>query len=134
MMDDDPPLSASGRDRAEHLARLLRSVGITGVHSTDYTRTRSTAQPVSDAAGLAIDLYDPEDMDGLAGRLRATPGIHLVVGHSNTTADLVQALGGEPGEAIAPLEYDRIYVVRVLPGGATGSAVFRYGSPYGGAP
>jgi len=130
MMADDPPLSEAGRGRAAELAGLLATVGLTHVHSTDLLRTRATAQPTSDATGIPIDLYDAADVEGLARRLLATPGTHLVVGHSNTTPELVEALGGEPGEPIAPLEYDRIYLVYVLPDGATGSALFRFGSPY----
>ena len=57
----------------------------------------------------------------------------LVVGHSDTTPELVRALGGDPGEPIVRFEYDRIYVVFVLPGGAAGTAIFRYGSRYAAA-
>ena len=123
----DPPLSEAGTARARALAELLRPADLTHVHSTDYLRTRSTALPVSEATGLPIGLYDPGEQAAFARRLRATAGTHLVVGHSNTVPDLVELLGGEPGEPIADLEYDRVYVVRMLPGGATGSAVFRYG-------
>jgi broad specificity phosphatase PhoE len=130
MMTDDPPLSEAGRERAGELALLLGSVGLTHVYSTDYARTRATALPTSEAAGLPIELYDSEELEGFARRLLATPGTHLVVGHSDTTPELVRALGGDPGEPIARFEYDRIYVVFVLPGGAAGTSLFRYGSPY----
>jgi broad specificity phosphatase PhoE len=133
-MLDDPPLSEAGRARARQLAELLRGVDLTGVHSTDYERTRSTAQPLSAAHGLELEIYDAGDIGALAERLRASPGTHVVVGHSNTGPALVEALGAEPGSPIDALEYDRVYVVVVLPGGATGSAVFRYGSPYRGTP
>jgi broad specificity phosphatase PhoE len=128
MMGDDPPLSAAGLERAVALADLLAHAGLTHVHTTDYQRTRQTAGPVSDATGIALDLYDPADVAALARRLLATPGTHLVVGHSDTTPELVEALGGEPGEPIAALEYDRIYVVRIAPDGTTGSVLFRFGS------
>jgi len=129
MMGDDPPLSAAGFDRAEELSRIMAHAGLTHVHSTDYHRTRQTALPTSEATGIPIDLYDASDVAALARRLLATPGRHLVVGHSNTTPTLVEALGGEPGEPIAALEYDRIYVVYTLPRGTAGSALFRFGSP-----
>jgi len=134
MMGDDPPLSEAGFERAAELADVLASAGITHVHSTDYQRTRQTVLPITEATGLPIDVYDPAEVAGLADRLLATPGTHLVVGHSDTTPELVAALGGEPGEPIAPLEYDRIYLVYVLPGGTTGSSVFRYGRPYDASP
>ena len=130
MLAADPPLSEAGVRRARELAELLRPVGLTHVHSTDYVRTRTTAEPLSEATGIPISIYDPDDVEGFARRLLATPGTHLVVGHSNTTPALAAALGGEAGEPIDEMEYDRIYVVYVLPGGVTGSAVFRYGAPY----
>jgi len=130
----DPPLSEAGARRAEELAEVLGPVRPTHVHSTDYVRTRQTAAPLAEATDLGVELYEPADLAGFARRLRSTPGIHVVVGHSNTTPDLVEELGGSPGDPIDELEYDRIYVVYVLPGGATGSAVFRYGVPYGGSP
>ena len=34
-----------------------------------------------------------------------------MVGHSNTTPALVEALGGDPGSPIESLEYDRLYMV-----------------------
>ena len=129
MMGDDPPLSTAGFERAEQLAETMAHARLTHVHSTDYQRTRQTALPTSEATGIPIDLYDASDVAGLARRLLATPGRHLVVGHSNTTPELVAALGGTPGEPIAALEYDRIYVVYALPGGTLGSALFRFGSP-----
>ena len=134
MMQGDPPLSLQGQDRARRLAELLRAAGLTHVHSTDLVRTRSTAQPVVESTGLPLELYDADDGQGLAERLEATPGVHLVVGHSNTAPALVEALGGDPGEPIEPLEYDRIYVVYVLPDGSAGSALFRFGSPAGAGP
>lgn len=130
----DPPLSEAGMARAQELVELFRSAGLTHIHSTDYARTRDTARAASEALGLDLEIYDAVDIPSFGERLRASPGTHLVVGHSNTGPALVEALGGEAGEPIAPLEYDRAYVVVVLPGGATGSAVFRYGSPYRDGP
>jgi broad specificity phosphatase PhoE len=130
---EDPPLSEAGTARALELVELFRTAGLTHIHSTDYERTRATARPVSEALALELAIYDATDIPSFAERLRASPGTHLVVGHSNTSTALVDALGGESGGPIATLEYDRAYVIVVVPGGATGSAVFRYGSPYLGS-
>lgn len=112
-MDDsrDPPLSETGKARAAELARLLTDAGVTHVWSTDFDRTRSTGRPTAEAGGLEIRFYDASDLKGFAAQLAATPGRHLVVGHSNTTPALVRALGGNPGNLMADSEYDRLYVV-----------------------
>ena len=108
---DDPPISPAGEQRARLIADMLRDAALTHLHTTDYLRTRATAAPVALETGLAPALYDSEGLEEFAARLRATPGRHLVVGHSNTTHDLVAALGGDPGSPIEPDEYDRLYML-----------------------
>ncbi len=125
----DPPISEAGRERASALADILRDAGVTHMHTTDLRRTRQTGAPLAERLGLAFQVYDPKDLPGLAARLRATPGRHLVLGHSNTTPALVAALGGAPGGPIAELEYDRLYVLVITPDGAVTTTLLRYGSP-----
>lgn len=124
---DDPHLSEAGHVRAALLAEMLRDVGLTHIHSTDYLRTRETAEPVAAVAGLEILTYDASDLEGLAASLRALPGRHLIVGHSNTTPELVQALGGEPGEPIESMEYDRLYIL-TLDVESASTVLLRFGS------
>lgn len=125
----DPDLSAEGLERASVLARMLADAGITHIHSTDYRRTRQTGEPLARALGLEIRSYDPRDLPGLAAHLTATPGRHLVLGHSNTTPGAVEALGGDPLGAIDDAEYDRLYIVVPHPAG-TRSTLVRFGTPY----
>jgi 2,3-bisphosphoglycerate-dependent phosphoglycerate mutase len=69
-------------------------------------------------------------MEALAADMRAAGGRHLVVGHSDTTPELVGLLGGEPGPAIdEPSEYDRLYIVTIGADGAVTSVLLRYGAP-----
>jgi broad specificity phosphatase PhoE len=124
---NDPPISEIGQERARLVAGMLAEARLTHIHTTDFKRTRSTVEPTAQATGLTPRLYDPQDLQGFADRLRATPGRHLVVGHSNTNTGLVEALQGNPGAPIGEMEYDRGYVVVVLPAGDTGSAIFRFG-------
>jgi probable phosphoglycerate mutase len=125
---EDPHLSEAGYARAQILAEMLKDVGLTHVHSSDFIRTKETGGPMAEAAGLEIAIYDHRTPDDLAAKLLATPGRHLVVGHSNSTPALVAALGGDPHEAIEHLEYDRLYLVTV---GATGidTVLLRFGEP-----
>lgn len=113
---NDPPLSPEGEERARALARTLADAGITRIHSSDTRRTRDTAAPLAAALGLEIELYDPRDLPGMADRLRALPGRHLVVGHSNTTDVLSGLLGGASfGEIVEAWEYDRLYFLTPQP-------------------
>jgi phosphohistidine phosphatase SixA len=122
----DPELTAAGERRAAALADLLADEGIDRVLATDTRRARATAQPIAERLGLAIEIYDPRRLGDLAEALRAGEGTVLVVGHSNTTPELVRLLGGDPGEPIGESEHDRLY--RVDPrSGAT--AMERYAVP-----
>ena len=127
----DPPLSEAGRARSELLAEMVRDVGITHIHTTDYRRTRETARPTSESTGVEMAVYDPSELDAFASELRSTPGRHLVVGHSNTTHDLVSALGGDPGPIIEPLEYDRLYLVSIEDARVE-TVLLRFGDPFEG--
>lgn len=123
---EDPHLSEAGFERARLLAETLRDAGIQYVYSTDFIRTKETAQPSAEMVGEEIRIYDPDDLEAFAATLAGTPGRHLVVGHSNTTPELVSALGGDPHGEIESMEYDRLYVVQVGPGNA-GTLLLRFG-------
>ena len=114
----DPPLTRAGQDRAEALADLLEGVGITEIWSTDTTRTRETAKPLADRLGIEIELYDASDLSAFAIQLtEEISGSVLVVGHSNTTPGLAEALGADPGIPIVEAtEYDRLYVIDLQTG------------------
>lgn len=128
---DDPPISGAGEERAALLATMLSDADLTHVHTTDYRRTRATGRPTAEAAGLEMRLYDPDDLVAFARELRGMPGRHLVLGHSNTTPPLVEALGGDPTGPIEELEYDRLYIVTLTPEGAS-TVLIRFGGLYEG--
>lgn len=116
----DPELAYVGEVRAKKLAQILEKENIKRVLSTDYTRTRTTAQPTAAAAGVTVEYYDPKNQEALVAELRSSEGNILVVGHSNTVSQLANAFVGE-GEKFADLtdlEYDFIYVVTLEKNGA----------------
>ena len=79
---NDPPISDDGWARSQLLSEILQDAGLTHIHSTDYKRTLSTGEPTAEATGLTIDLYDARDLAAEADRIAASPGRHLVLGHS----------------------------------------------------
>jgi phosphohistidine phosphatase SixA len=122
----DAALSEKGRERARALAALLKDAGIDAVYSTDYARTRDTAKPLSELLSKPVEIYDGDALDALAAKLRSAGRRALVVGHSDTTPELVRALGGREGSAIDPDEYDRLYLLVLLPDGTAATTVLRY--------
>jgi phosphohistidine phosphatase SixA len=130
----DPDLSEDGQLRAEDLARTLADAKIEYIHSSDFIRTRFTAAPVAALFGLDIELYDQNDLGPLAEHLKEVGGRHLVVGHSNTTPDLVELLGGDPGYPIEEEnEYDRLYVLTIGKN-KVNTVLLRYGKPCSSLP
>ena len=127
---DDPPLAVAGQIRVWVLRALLADADLTHVHTTDWKRTRETAVPIADAAGLEPVLYDPQELEDVAAEIEAMPGRHLVVGHSNTTPQLAAALGGDPSGPIQELEYDRLYIVTIVPGRSPLTTLLRFGEPF----
>jgi broad specificity phosphatase PhoE len=117
---NDPELAFVGEVRAKKLAQILEKEAIKRVLSTDYNRTRNTAQPTAAAAGLTLEVYDPKNQETLVADLRASEGNVLVVGHSNTVSQLANAFvdEGEKFADLTDLEYDFIYIVTLEKNGA----------------
>jgi 2,3-bisphosphoglycerate-dependent phosphoglycerate mutase len=93
-MTSDVPLSNAGKQRAEALKELLQKKNIKHVFSTNYIRTKSTAQPLVDVIHIPIQIYDPKDPQ-FVSKLKAINENVLIVGHSNTVDDLVNELTGK---------------------------------------
>ena len=118
--DANVPLSEAGRRRAERLAAMLGSAGITAIYSTDTVRTRATAEPLAHALHLETRIYDAKGPAGdaaLIERLRSEPNaVALVVGHSNSVPRLLAALGVSETVEIGDGDYDNLFLV--VPQGA----------------
>ena len=118
--DDDPPLNARGRARAELLADFLQGVdvvaGPNAIYASDKRRTQETAAPLAKRLNLEVEIADHLDAKGFMARvLRDHYGeIVLVVSHSNTILPLIDELHGNAtkrSKPFAPDEYNRMYVV-----------------------
>lgn len=115
-MNDDPALTPEGEGRAQRLATMLRFSGVTTIYTTPFTRTRNTAAPV--AAMLKVTPVEvkpgPTFAADIAAKIRALPAgsTVLVVGHSNTTPNVIKALGIPNPPAIDDAtEFDNLFVV-----------------------
>jgi broad specificity phosphatase PhoE len=126
----DPALTADGAVRAKALAARLAGEGVTEIWSTRTNRTEQTAAPLAAELGLAVQTYDASTLPAFASWLQASPGVKLVVGHSNTADALAALLGADPGPPIEEAtEFDRLYVIELGASGATASRIERYGAP-----
>ena len=63
-LDSDPHLTRKGKIRSKNWAHdILGDVKFDAVYSTDYHRTRTTAEPTAKKQGHELILYDPLYMD-----------------------------------------------------------------------
>ena len=108
----DPALTDVGHQRAGHLARFLKNSRIQAVFSTDYRRTRQTALPLAQQLNVELTIYDPRQLTALANTIIERKENVLIVGHSNTTPDLVTLVGGA-AEPIHESSYGKLYAVRI---------------------
>lgn len=112
----DPPLTPAGQQRAQALRDTLLRRPVAAIYSTTTLRTQSTAQPLAQARRLTILPYDARQLPQLVRRIRQEkPGqAVLVVGHSNTILETVEALGApRPVPAVQDNEYDYLLEVRL---------------------
>jgi broad specificity phosphatase PhoE len=120
-MKGDMPLSEAGKARAQELARVLADVHLDAIFVTPYERTRQTAAPIAKAAGLTpVELAaDADYAKTIAAKVAEhAGGTLLVVGHSNTTPDVIRQLGIADAPSIAETQFDDLFIVTVTDGAA----------------
>lgn len=112
----DPVLTAEGLERAEKLAVILSENELDRVYSTDYNRTTQTASPTAIDQGLTITSYGGFDHDLVIDDIleNVTGGKVLIVGHSNTVPDFLNALTGTLSYMdISEEVFDNLFIVSV---------------------
>ncbi|MFS4417121.1 SixA phosphatase family protein [Maribacter sp. 2307ULW6-5] len=118
--DADPELNQKGLGRAMHWAEILDDVSLDAIYSTDYNRTSMTAAPVSVKQNVDVQYYDQEtwDIDKLK-RDHINQKV-LIVGHSNTTPDMVnKLLGEEKYGQLDDNENGALFIVTLIDGEAS---------------
>ena len=108
---NDPPLSAAGTERAKRLAVMLASADVAHVFTTEFQRTRDTAGPLAEKAGIKPVVVSSKDPGTLLRQAREARGNILIVGHSNTVPEVLKQLGVTTAVSIADNEYDNLFVV-----------------------
>ena len=133
----DPSLSAAGQERAKALSSALKDAGITDIYTTQYKRTRQTAEPLAQQFGISI-VERPINATNsatyatdLAREIltRSAGKSVLVVGHSNTVPDIVKALSGSVVSPLTDAEYDHIFIVVIPASGSARLMQVRFGNP-----
>jgi phosphohistidine phosphatase SixA len=113
--DRDPALDAAGQARAQALAAAIRGAGVDAVITTQFKRTRMTAQALVDSLKLTPEVVaagGPNHVQEVAAAVRKHAGhTVLVVGHSNTVPAIIAALGGPRLADLCDSQYADMFVL-----------------------
>lgn len=127
--EPDPELSPEGRERAQRFMKAVaKRYKPHEIFSTNYKRTRQTAEPVSQRRKKEIQTYDPAKQNELVAKIMASKTDHyLIVGHSNTIPVLANLLAKkEIFRNLAEPEYGVYWVIRMKRGVLSKIEVFPY--------
>jgi Tol biopolymer transport system component/phosphohistidine phosphatase SixA len=111
-------LTEEGEKRAETLACLLSNVGLSAIFSTNYERTIETANNTAERLSIPIQFYTSVEAVTDLIKSEYAGKVLLVVGHSNTVTQTVQALGVSSVPQFDG-RYDNLYIVTIHPDGTT---------------
>ena len=115
---NDPPLSAEGKQRAERVAKHIGKFHPGVIYSTNYKRTRDTVELLAKKRNKTIETYDASKPKDLAAAILASKTKRfVVVGHSNTIPPLANLLTGkELFKNLQDSEHSVIWVIRMKDG------------------
>lgn len=91
----NPKLTEAGIERAKKWAQYFENIAIDQIFATDYSRTMQTAAYTASQKNVMIESYDPSDLYNEDFKTLTKGHNVLVVGHSNTTPQFVNAIIGE---------------------------------------
>jgi broad specificity phosphatase PhoE len=129
----DPPLTDAGAARARALVAVARDAGVTAIITTQFLRTKSTAEPTATALNVTPEVVNaggmPQHAKAVAEQvMKHAGGTVLVVGHSNTIPAIVGALGAPQPKDLCDSEYDQVFVVVLGDAGPPRLIRSRYGA------
>ena len=112
----DRALSDAGIIRSQALAVAIRNAGVTAIITSQFRRSRDTAQPIASALGLTPEVIPisrttiDSHMKQLEEAVRKHKGgVVLVVGHEETLIRLIAALGGPRLPDICPKHHANLF-------------------------
>lgn len=110
----DPVLSETGIQRANHWNDVFSAINFDAVYSTNYNRTQQTATITAKKNKVIVKLYDPKTIDIEKIKKEHLGQNILIVGHSNTTPDLVNKLIHQNVyETIDETTFGNLYIVTI---------------------
>ena len=112
--DVNPDLNERGYQRTENWKKILQHVSFDAIYSTDYNRTLKTVAPIAKTSNLELILYDPLKVDYQLFQTKNKGKNVLIVGHSNTIPQFVNALiKQQKYPEIDDAEFSHLYMITI---------------------
>ena len=137
----DPSLNEKGNARAQELARVLANANIKAIISSQYLRTKQTAEPLAKKLSLPVTsitlnvtpsnprVVTDQSTAEVTNKILSHPGESvLVIGHTNSVPDVIKMLGGDTVPVMDETVFDDLFVVTVYAKGKARVAHLKYGS------
>lgn len=131
---DDPTLSPEGQQRAELLAETLASAKVQAIVTTHYRRTQETAAPLAKRMNILPTVLPirpgphSAQIAEVVAAVRKLSGVVLVVGHSNTVADIVAGLSSSTPAPLCETSFSNLFV-STQASSAVPALQLKYGKP-----
>lgn len=139
---EDPPLTEAGNMRSQQLARMLEQAGIKAIYTSQFLRTKQTAEPLAKSLGITpllmpikMNPSNPREVSEqsireITEKIQERAGdTALIVGHSNTVPAVIKMLGGDVTVNIDEKEFNDLFIVTVFAKGKAHVARLKYGCP-----
>ena len=113
--EKDVHLTDEGHKRAQNWNDILQNISFDAVYTTDFNRTKETGQPTATKNGLEINTYTVNTSYDSAFKTATKGKTVLVVGHSNTIPDFVNAvIGTKKYDEIDDANNGNLYIVTII--------------------
>ncbi|HMT08714.1 MAG TPA: histidine phosphatase family protein [Pyrinomonadaceae bacterium] len=124
----DPELADAGRERAKKLVSATKRYKFDEIYSTDFKRTRQTAEPTATKRKKVIQTYDASKQQELVDKIMASKNDKfLVIGHSNTIPQLANLIGKRMVfRDLLDTEYSVVWVIKLKNGIAEKIEILSY--------
>ncbi|PKA84605.1 histidine phosphatase superfamily protein (branch 1) [Ulvibacter sp. MAR_2010_11] len=93
--NSNPNLTEAGVQRARNWASFFQHIDLDKIYATNFNRTQQTASFVATKKNIEVQSYNPSNLYDEAFQKQTIGKTVLVVGHSNTTPQFVNAILGE---------------------------------------
>ncbi|MBK5210347.1 MAG: histidine phosphatase family protein [Flavobacteriaceae bacterium] len=112
--DDNPDLNERGYLRAENWEKILQHILFDAIYSTDYGRTLKTVEPIAKKFNLEPIIYNPSKVNFELFQTENKGKNVLIVGHSNTTPQFVNALiKQQKYPEMDDTEFSHLYIITI---------------------